>query len=127
MTTDHHDAKQIATSFLAAMEARELQLARSYLADNFVMVFPDTNEMSTIQELIRWAGKRYRFVRKKIQCIEAFQQDDLKVVYIQGTLSGEWPDKTTFEGIRFIDRFEIRDSKIARQDVWNDIAEVRAK
>ena len=31
-----------------------------------------------------------------------------------------------FEGIRFIDRFEVIDGKITKQDVWNDMAEVRA-
>jgi hypothetical protein len=38
-----------------------------------------------------------------------------------------WPDGTPFEGIRFIDRFTIRDGKLADQLVWNDIAEVQAK
>ena len=28
--------------------------------------------------------------------------------------------------IRFIDRFEVIDGKITKQDVWNDMAEVRA-
>ncbi len=32
-----------------------------------------------------------------------------------------------FEGIRFIDRFEVTAGKITRQDVWNDIAEVKAQ
>jgi hypothetical protein len=49
------------------------------------------------------------------------------VVYIKGTLSGEWPDGTPFEGIRFIDRFEIKGGKLISQEVWNDIAEERAK
>ena len=47
--------------------------------------------------------------------------------YTRGTLAGEWPDGTAFSGIRFIDRFEVTDGKITQQDVWNDIAEVRAK
>ncbi|MGB1034547.1 MAG: 4-oxalocrotonate tautomerase, partial [Primorskyibacter sp.] len=47
-------------------------------------------------------------------------------VYCRGTLSGEWPDGTAFDAIRFIDRFEIVGDKITKQDVWNDIAETRA-
>ena len=47
------------------------------------------------------------------------------VVYARGALSGEWPDGAAFEGVRFIDRFEITGGKIVRQDVWNDIGEAR--
>ncbi len=45
-------------------------------------------------------------------------------VYCFGTLGGEWPDGTAFDGIRFIDRFELQGGLITRQDVWNDMAEV---
>jgi hypothetical protein len=44
-----------------------------------------------------------------------------------GTLHGVWLDGTPFEGIRFIDRFELADGRIQRQDVWNDMAEVHAR
>ena len=47
------------------------------------------------------------------------------VVYRRGTLQGEWPDGISFQGICFIDRFELADGRITRQDVWNDLAEVR--
>ncbi|EDZ42034.1 4-oxalocrotonate tautomerase [Rhodobacteraceae bacterium HTCC2083] len=52
---------------------------------------------------------------------------DAAIVYCRGTLSGEWPDGTTFTGIRFIDRFEVVGDKLTQQDVWNDIAETKAK
>ena len=53
--------------------------------------------------------------------------DDVRLVYCFGTLSGEWLDGTSFEGIRFIDRFEVVGDKISRQDVWNDMGEVKAQ
>jgi hypothetical protein len=46
--------------------------------------------------------------------------DGTRVVYIRGTLHGQWPDGTDFAGIHFIDRFELRDGLIRRQNVWND-------
>ena len=49
-----------------------------------------------------------------------------RIVYCFGTLNGEWPDGQAFSGIRFIDRFEITQGRITRQQVWNDIAEVVA-
>jgi hypothetical protein len=46
-------------------------------------------------------------------------------VYVRGTLHGRWRDGSAFDGVRFIDRFEIRDGLIVRQDVWNDAGELR--
>ena len=40
---------------------------------------------------------------------------------IAGTLHGEWLDGSRFEGIRFVDLFDLRDGRIWRQQVWNDI------
>ena len=48
---------------------------------------------------------------------------EVVAVYVTGTLHGERPDGTPFEGIRFIDRFEVKAGKILKQDVWNDLAE----
>jgi len=59
------------------------------------------------------------------QAMLAFHANGAAVVYTRGTLAGAWPDGAAFSGIRFIDRFEVTGGKITRQDVWNDIAEVR--
>jgi hypothetical protein len=114
-------------SYLSAMEARDIETARSMLAEGFVMNFPAALGLKTLEELIAWAGPRYRFVKKTYDSFEAFQQGRVTIVYAMGTLSGEWPDGTSFENIRFIDRFELADGKITRQDVWNDMAETKAK
>jgi len=98
------------------------------LGEGFTMQFPGTAPMRTLQELIEWAKPRYRFVTKTYDGYDAMQSPGAQaIVYCRGTLSGEWPDGTAFDGIRFIDRFEITDGRITRQDVWNDIAETRAQ
>ena len=48
---------------------------------------------------------------------------DETIVYSVGTLYGEWPDGTPFEGNRYVDRFVVRDGQIVKMDVWNDSAE----
>ncbi len=121
------DPAKIVTDYLTAMEARDLDTAQSALSSEFQMVFPGTPPMTSLTELIDWAKGRYRFVRKSNEAVEAFHSAGVAVVYVRGTLAGEWPDGSAFEGIRFIDRFEIAGGKIIRQDVWNDIAEVRAQ
>lgn len=115
----------LALDFLAALEARNIEVAEAMLAANFQMTFPGTKPMTSLAELIDWAKDRYRFVEKTVTCTEAFHNDGRTIVYIIGTLSGEWPDGVPFEGIRFIDRFEIEGGKLVSQDVWNDVAEER--
>ncbi len=39
---------------------------------------------------------------------------------------GRWPDGRPFEGVRFMDRFEVAGGLVRRQEVWNDLAEARA-
>lgn len=118
------DATALVRRYLAAMEARDLASAEAMLAPGFVMRFPGTGEMTTLKELIDWAAPRYRFVRKTYDADETIP-GPVAVVYCRGTLSGEWPDGTPFDGIRFIDRFEVEAGRITRQDVWNDIAETK--
>ncbi|WP_417669724.1 nuclear transport factor 2 family protein [Roseibium sp.] len=120
------DPAKIVMDFLQAMQDRDLEAAQSLLAPSFSMTFPGTGDMKTLAELIAWAKPRYRFVTKTYEGVEAFQQGDHAVVYTRGTLSGEWPDGAAFSGIRFIDRFEVADNLITRQDVWNDIAEIKS-
>ena len=118
------DPVEIVQSYLAAMEARELDRAKSMLGDGFQMVFPGTGVMTSLEQLIDWAGPRYRFVSKTYERFD-MMPGKVAIVYCYGTLAGEWPDVTAFSGIRFIDRFELRDGRITRQDVWNDIAETQ--
>lgn len=107
--------------YLDAMEARDLDTARACLAPGFTMTFPGGVTMTSLEELIAWAAPRYRFVTKTHDGTDALGD----VVVCRGTLRGEWPDGTEFSGIRFIDRFELSAGRILRQEVWNDMGEVR--
>lgn len=122
------DAADLVRRFLQAMEARDLDTAAAMLGAGFVMHFPGAAPMTTLAELIAWAAPRYRSVTKSYDGFDSVQsRGAATIVYCRGTLAGVWPDGTAFEGIRFIDRFEVEDGTITRQDVWNDIAETRAR
>ena len=112
---------QVVRAYLDAMERRDLDAARALLAPGFAMTFPGGVRMTTLEELIAWARPRYRHVAKTYQRFDALGG----VVYCFGTLHGAWPDGAAFSGIRFIDRFELSGGRIVRQDVWNDMGEVR--
>ena len=62
---------------------------------------------------------------KAIERVEEAPLGARVAVYISGTLHGEWTDGGPFEGIRFIDRFEVTGGKIVLQEVWNDLAAMR--
>ena len=121
------DPADLVRGYLGLMEARKVAEAEAMLGEGFQMIFPGTQPMKSLQELIDLAAPRYRFVKKTYEGFDAMQGAEAAIVYARGTLSGEWPDGKAFRGIRFIDRFEVMGGKITRQDVWNDIAEIKAK
>jgi phenylpyruvate tautomerase PptA (4-oxalocrotonate tautomerase family) len=116
------DASAIVKDFLARMQARELDAAQAFLAPGFSMHFPGSGPMHRLEELLQWSRQRYRSVGKVFATFDEVWSGEGAVVYCTGTLYGVWLDGSAFDGVRFVDRFEIRDGLIQRQDVWNDLA-----
>ena len=114
-------ASEVVTAFLNAMAQRDLDLAATHLSANFEMVFPGNVKMNTLQALVAWSRPRYQSITKTIEHLDESWRGDGAVVFASGHLSGVFHNGDTFEGIRFIDRFEVVDGKIERQDVWNDL------
>lgn len=119
------DASALVQRFLETMQARDLPAAQQMLAPGFEMRFPGAEPMQRLEQLVEWGKGRYLRVGKVYERFDESWGDEATVVYCSGTLYGTWLDGSAFEGIRFIDRFEIVDGLIVRQDVWNDLAEVR--
>lgn len=117
------DPASLVRTYLSAMEDRDIDLAGTMLSDDFTMHFPGAPAMTSLSELIEWSRPRYNWVRKTYARFDtSATPEGTAVVHCHGTLYGEWPDGSAFEGIRFIDRFELSLGKITRQDVWNDMA-----
>jgi phenylpyruvate tautomerase PptA (4-oxalocrotonate tautomerase family) len=117
----------IVRDFLGAMERRDLPVAHSLLTEDFVMMFPGGACFTRLEELIAWAVSRYRRIAKVYDGFDTVPGMEAATVYCRGTLEGEWPDGSAFKGIRFIDRFTVRDGKLKDQQVWNDLAEIRCR
>ncbi|MBL8642334.1 MAG: nuclear transport factor 2 family protein [Rhodospirillaceae bacterium] len=118
-------ARDIVVAFLKALEARDLPAASAMLASNAIMTFPSGQKFSTLQQLVAWSAGRYKFVRKTYDHFDELPRGDVTTVYVRGNLNGEWLDGSAISNVRYLDRFDIKDGKIIRQDVWNDLAEVR--
>ena len=121
------EASQLVAQFLECMAARNFEAAQAFLAPSFEMVFPGGETMHQLTELLSWAAPRYQKVGKTKMHFDESWQSDKTVVYCRGMLNGVWLDGTEFKDIRFIDRFEVVKGKLQRQDVWNDLAEMRDK
>jgi ketosteroid isomerase-like protein len=120
-----NDPARIVRDYLAAMERRDLAAAQSMLAPGFSMLFPGGKRFETLEALVEWAKPRYKRALKAYDHFDvAPQSDGSAVVYCFGTLHGELNDGTPYSGIRFIDRFTVRDGRLADQRVWNDMGEV---
>ena len=120
-------ARDIVRAYLDTMEARDLPSAKRFLAPEFAMTFPGSHRFTSVEAMVEWAKPRYRWVKKRYDRFDVAQGTTGTHVYCFGTLYGEWPDGTSFEGIRFIDRFTVRAEKLIDQMVWNDMGEMRAR
>jgi hypothetical protein len=112
-------------TYLQAMERRDFVAARAFVADGRVaMTFPGDRRFNAVEQIAGNSAGRYRRVQKNITRKQAWNMADGRIgVLVSGTLYGEWTDGEPFEGIRFVDWFELEQGLIVRQDVWNDTAE----
>ncbi len=117
-------SRMVAT-YLRTMEARDLDGARAMLAPGFHMTFPGNRQYSKLEDLVEGSKGRYRNVRKVFERFDEAETPEGTAIYSIGTLTGEWPDGTPFSGIRYLDRFLMRDGKFVETRVWNDMAEMR--
>ena len=118
-------AAAVVRDYLAAMEARDLTSAQGYLHDDFEMIFPGGIMMQTLEALTAWSKNRYTSIGKSIEGFDEAFEEDRAIVWCRGSLYGTWLDSSSFEGVRFTDRFELVAGRISRQEVWNDLAEHR--
>ena len=117
---------EIVQAYLAAHMIPDPVAASAFVAPGFVITFTGGRKMTETAEATAFNARRYKWVKKRFERTEtvAGGSPEESVVYSLGTLYGEWPDGTPFEGNRYIDRFVVRQGKIIQQSVWNDSAEI---
>ena len=99
------------------------QTAARYIADDLEITFTGGRKYRHPRETAAFNAGRYKWVKKKMERTDVVPGRAETIVYNLGTLYGEWPDGTPFEGNRYVDRFVVRGGKIVQMDVWNDSAE----
>ena len=122
-------AGDVVNEFLRLIMLPDPVAASRYTAPGMEIVFTGKRAMREPADTTRFNASRYKWVKKRIErtdVVEPTAQEAERgetVVYSLGTLYGEWPDGTPFEGNRYVDRYVVRHGLIVRMDVWNDSAE----
>ena len=122
-TDETAEAADIVERFLVASMVPDPQTAALYIASDLKITFTGGRKYGHPRETAAFNGKRYKWVKKKMERTDVVPGRGETIVYNLGTLYGEWPDGTPFEGNRYVDRFVVRGGKIVQMDVWNDSAE----
>lgn len=122
-------AADIVNEFLRLIMLPDPVAASQYTSADLRILFTGGRAMRQPTECTKFNASRYHWVKKRIERTETVAADEgaatqrETVVYSLGTLHGQWPDGTAFEGNRYIDRYVVKDGLITHMDVWNDSAE----
>jgi hypothetical protein len=124
-------AAEVVDEFLRLIMIPDPEAARRYTAAPLRIRFTGGRAMSDPAECTAFNRSRYKWVKKRIERTETVGRvsgngvavDGEEVVYSIGTLHGEWPDGTPFEGNRYVDRYVVRAGLITQMEVWNDSGE----
>jgi hypothetical protein len=122
-------AGEVVNEFLRLIMIPDPASASRYTAPDMKIIFTGKRAMRAPAECTKFNASRYKWVKKSIERTDVVipsAQEAARgetVVYSIGTLYGEWPDGTPFEGNRYVDRYVVTHGLITQMDVWNDSAE----
>ena len=129
----HHanptSAADVVNEFLRLIMIPDPPAASRYSAPDMKIIFTGGRAMREPADCTKFNASRYKWVKKRIErtdeVIQSAEAVALRetIVYSIGTLYGEWPDGTPFEGNRYVDRYVVKNGLITHMDVWNDSAE----
>ncbi|MGK0169209.1 MAG: ketosteroid isomerase-like protein [Gammaproteobacteria bacterium] len=114
--------ENIVRQFLAAIAARDVDGGQRLLASEARIVFPGGASRSNMADIVSGSSAKYRRCEKTFERFDCIADGNDMVVYCFGTLHGQLADGRNFDGVRYVDRFVVRDNLICEQQVWNDMA-----
>ncbi len=129
ISSDPTSAADVVNEFLRLIMLPDPVAASRFTAPGMKILFTGGRAMKAPADCTKFNASRYKWVKKRIERTETVMAGanaaapDEAVVYSLGTLYGEWPDGTPFEGNRYVDRYVVKSGLITHMDVWNDSAE----
>lgn len=114
---------EIVQAYLEASMVPDPETAARYMEPGTLITFTGGRVFDHPSGPAGFNAGRYKWVKKRMERFDVCPGETETIVYSIGTLYGEWPDGTVFEGNRYVDRFVVKDGLIVKMDVWNDSAE----
>jgi ketosteroid isomerase-like protein len=120
------DPAALVEAYLRTLMIPDPEGALRFIGPGLAITFTGARAMKAPAECAAFNAKRYKWVKKRFEHthVVAGATPAHAIVYNTGTLHGEWPDGTPFEGNRYVDRYTLRDGLIVAMEVWNDSAEI---
>lgn len=113
---------EMVREYLVASGERRMEEAGRYLDAAAIIIFPQ-GRFGNLEEMAEGMKGRYLSIGKTHETWDVSTDESQTVVVTTGTLNGVNTHGIAFDGVRFCDRFVIRNGLIAEQHVWNDLAE----
>jgi len=122
---DPQSAGDLVNEYLRIVMIPDPEGAQHLIAPRMHIRFTGGRAMHKPSDCTVFNAGRYAWVKKRIARTDvvAGGTPSETIVYSLGTLHGEWPDGTPFEGNRYVDRYVVSHGLITHMDVWNDSAE----
>ena len=117
----------VVKNFLDAMSRRDFATMEKLMAPEFKMTVSGGHVFKHPREFAAQSGKRQKSARKTTDRYDEIPIPNGGVVFAMGSMAREWLNGETYAGVRYIDRFEIKDGKIVDMNVWSDMSEFRPK
>ncbi|MSO98865.1 MAG: hypothetical protein EXR11_11715 [Rhodospirillaceae bacterium] len=117
----------VVKTFLDAMGQRDFAGMESVMGPGFKMTVTGGAVFIHPREFAAQSKGRQKSATKTTDRYEEIPNAEGAVVYSIGSMAGEWNNGTKYSGIRYIDRFEIKNGKIVDMNVYSDMSEFRPR
>jgi ketosteroid isomerase-like protein len=117
----------VVKTFLEGMSKRDFAAMEAVMAPNFKMTVTGGSVFKHPRDFAAQSRARQKSAIKTTDRYDEIPTATGAIVYSIGSMAGEWNNGTTYRDIRYIDRFEIVNGKIAEMNVYSDMAEFRPK
>jgi len=97
------------------------------LSDSFQMEVANRKIFNDLSDFAAFSKTRQKGSKKTHDRFDEVPNGPSTIVYCSGTMAGSWLNGSSFEKVRFIDRFVVQDGKIADMKVWSDMGEFRPR
>ena len=116
---------RLVEEYLRLLMIPDPERASAYIAPELLIRFTGGRPMHVPRECAAFNATRYAWVKKNFERTDVVcgASAEEAVVFMTGTLYGEWKDGTPFSGNRYVDRYVVKHGRIVQMDVWNDSAE----